>query len=317
MTNPTDLMLFGLGAGRAFGEAVAARLGRELSPHEERDFEDGEHKARPLVSVRRRDVFVFATLRGGPARSVNDELCRALFFIGAVRDAGAAQVTAALPYLCYARKDRKTKPRDPVTSRYVAALFEAVGADRVIALDVHNLAAYQNAFRIRAEHLEATALLVEHFAPLVVGRPVVVVSPDAGGVKRAERFRAALERRHGDAVGAAFVEKHRSEGVVRGDAVVGELSGATAIIIDDLISGGETIARAARACRSRGATAVYGAATHGLFAGDADRVLAEAPLAQLVVTSSVPPPPLPRLGARLTVLDAAPLFADAITNLHA
>src|SRR5512135_3205205 len=142
---PEPIHLFALNASRAFGERVAQRLGMPLSPHEERDFEDGEHKARPLASVRGADVFVIQSLYGEPGQGVNDKLCRLLFFIGALRDASAGRVTAVVPYLCYARKDRKTQARDPVTTRYVAALFEAVGTDRVLTLDVHNLAAFQNA----------------------------------------------------------------------------------------------------------------------------------------------------------------------------
>src|SRR5918995_1982378 len=183
-----DLALFALNATRAFGERVAERLGIALSAHEERDFEDGEHKARPLVNVRRRDCYVVQSLHGGPEESASDKLCRLLFFLGALKDASAASVTAVVPYLCYARKDRKTKPRDPVTTRYVAALFEAVGVDREVTIDVHNLMAYQNAFRCRTDHLEATGLFVDHFAKVAGDSEITVISPDPGGVKRAERF---------------------------------------------------------------------------------------------------------------------------------
>src|SRR5512144_1688636 len=150
-----ELMLFALEASRPFGEAVSRALGTPLSAHEARTFEDGEHKTRPLVNVRGRDVYVVQSLYGDAAQTVNDKLVRLLFFIGALRDASAARVTAVVPYLAYARKDRKSKSRDPVTTRYVAELFEAVGVDRIVTLDVHNLAAYQNAFRCRADHLEA------------------------------------------------------------------------------------------------------------------------------------------------------------------
>lgn len=187
-------VVFALQASRDFGEKVCAVAGVSLSAHEEREFEDGEHKTRPLVNVRNRDVYVIQSLYGDQQQSVNDKLCRLLFFLGALRDASAGRVTAVVPYLCYARKDRKSKPRDPVTTRYVAALFEAVGTGRVVTLDVHNLAAFQNAFRIRTDHLEARGLFVDHFAPLVQSEEIVVVSPDAGGVKRAEDFRQALSR---------------------------------------------------------------------------------------------------------------------------
>jgi ribose-phosphate pyrophosphokinase len=223
-----------------------------------------------------------------------------------------------IPYLCYARKDRQSKSRDPVSTRYVAALLETVGAERVVTLDVHNLAAYENAFRIRADHLEARRLFVEEFVPRIGREPVVVVSPDVGGVKRAEAFRQSLSRRLGREASGAFLEKYRSAGVVSGEAVVGDVEGRIAIILDDLISTGGTIARAVAACRSRGARAVYAAATHGIFVGEAGRMLAEPGLERLVITDTIPPfrldPALVR--GKVTVLDTAPLFAEAIRRIH-
>jgi len=313
-----DLSLFALHASRAYGERVAGALGVALARHEEREFEDGEHKARPSESVRGRDVYVVHSLYGEAAQSVNDKLVRLLFFLGAVRDAAAGRVTAVVPYLCYARKDRRSQPRDPLSTRYVASLLETAGAECVVTLDVHNLAAYENAFRIRAEHLEARKLLVDDFVPRIGSGPVVVVSPDVGGVKRAERFREALSRRLGREAGSAFLEKYRSAGVVSGAAVVGDIEGRTAIIVDDLISTGGTIARAVAACRSRGARAVYAAATHGIFVGDAARLVGDPGLERLVITDTVPPfrldPALVR--GKMTVLDTAPLFAEAIRRLH-
>ncbi|HWR77675.1 MAG TPA: ribose-phosphate pyrophosphokinase [Thiobacillus sp.] len=314
-----DLCLFALDASRPYGERVASALGVALSSHEEREFEDGEHKARPLENVRGKDVYVIQSLYGEPGMSANDKLVRLLFFIGALKDASAARVTAVCPYLAYARKDRRTKSRDPVSSRYVAQLFEAVGTDRVVTLDVHNPAAYQNAFRIPAEHLEARGLFVAWFAArLQDDEPIVVVSPDAGGVKRAEAFREALSRVLGRPIATAFMEKRRSEGVVSGEAVVGEVGGRTALIIDDLISTGTTLARAAAACKALGANRVYAAASHGVFVGAAGTVLADPALEKVLVTDSIPPFRLPPalLGSRVEVLESAPLFAEAIRRLH-
>ncbi len=318
MTDP-DLRLFALNASNAFGTAVSARLGTTLSPHEEREFEDGEHKTRPLASVRDCDVFVVHSLYGDPLQSANDKLVRLLFFIGALKDAAARRVTAVVPYLAYARKDRKSKARDPVSTRYVAGLFEAVGADCVVTLDVHNLAAFQNAFRCRTEHLEANALFVAHFAPLLRDAEIAVVSPDAGGIKRAEQFRNRLAKAVQRPVGAAFAEKYRSGGVISGEALVGDVRGKVAVIVDDLISAGSTIARAAQACRDHGATRVLAAASHGLFAGAANPVLAAAAVEQIVVTDSVPPLRVTddALKAKLVVTSTAGLFADAIARMHA
>jgi len=163
-----------------------------LAKHEERQFEDGEHKTRPLDPVGGTDVYVVQSLHGGPSESANDKLCRLLFFIGALKDAGAARVTAIVPYLCYARKDRRTKPNDPVITRYVASLFEAVGTAVFVALDVHNPAAFENAFRCRTVALTAAPLFVD-YAKALSGEHLCVVSPDPGGAKRAEIFRLALE----------------------------------------------------------------------------------------------------------------------------
>jgi ribose-phosphate pyrophosphokinase len=310
--------LFALDSSHDYGERVARHLGRPLAAHEEREFEDGEQKARPLVNVRQRDVFVLQSLYGDPEASVNDKLCRLLFFVGALRDAAAATVTAVVPYLCYARKDRKTQPRDPVTTRYVAALFEAVGTDRIVTMDVHNLMAYQNAFRCRTEHLEATPLFVHHFAAVVGGGEVTVVSPDPGGVKRAERFQAALGRRLGRPVASAFVEKYRAGGVVSGEALIGPVQDRIAIILDDLISTGGTLVRAATACRAHGARQVFAAATHGLFMGKGGALLRETAIDQIVVADTVPPFRLePQvIGSRVVVLDSTPLVAEAIRRLH-
>ncbi|HEY6059298.1 MAG TPA: ribose-phosphate pyrophosphokinase [Gemmatimonadales bacterium] len=312
------MILFALGSSSEFGATVSRALGVPLAPHEERLFEDGEHKCRPLASVRGRDVFVVQSLYGETGESGNDKLCRLLFFIGALKDAAAARVTALVPYLCYSRKDRKSKPRDPVTTRYVATLFEAVGTDRVVTLDVHNLAAYQNAFRCGTEHLEARHLFVDSLAPRVADAAVTVVSPDVGGVKRADALRDTLARALGREVPLAIMEKARSEGVVSGEALVGDVAGRVAILVDDLISTGTTLARAAAACRAHGAVRVIAAATHGLFTGDANARLAEPALDELLVTDSVPPFRLtdPAVRKKLTILDVGPLFAEAARRIH-
>jgi ribose-phosphate pyrophosphokinase len=312
------LALFGLEASGALAQAVANDLGVALASHEEREFEDGEHKARPLESVRGRDVFVIHSLYGDPSQSVNDKLCRLLFFLGALRDAGAERLTAVVPYLAYARKDQRSKSRDPVTTRYVASLFEAVGADCVVTLDVHNVAAFQNAFRCLAENLDSAALLASPVAALVGEREAVVVSPDAGGIRRADEFRRRLAAALGRPVAAAFAEKHRSAGAVRGGALVGDVQGRVAIIVDDLIAAGHTIDRAARACREHGASEIHAAAAHGLFAGEADEVLASAPVERIFVTDSVPSFRVTdaSLRSRLVTVSSAPLFGEAIARLH-
>lgn len=313
-----DLSLFALNATRGFGERIAAGLGIDLGSHEEREFEDGEHKTRPLENTRGRDVYVVQSLYSDTDQSVNDKLVRLLFFLATLRDASTARLTAVIPYLCYARKDRRTKARDPVTTRYLAQILEAVGVDGVVTLDVHNLSAYQNAFRCRTEHLEARKLFSRHLAGLVGEEEVTVVSPDVGGVKRAELFRETLGRHLGRPVVAAFMDKQRSEDAVSGEAVVGDLADRVALIVDDLVASGTTIGRAVKACRERGAKRIYAAASHGLFVGGAHEVLADPSLDELAVTNTVPPFRLPQalVSQKLSVLDVATLFAEAIRRMH-
>jgi ribose-phosphate pyrophosphokinase len=312
------LALFSLRWGQPFAERVAARLGVPLAAHEEREFEWGHHKSRPLESVRGRDVYVVTSLHGDAAHSVNDKLCRLLFFLGAIRDADPRRLTAVVPFLCYSRKDRQTKSRDPVITRYVAGLFESVGVDRVATVEVHNLAAFQNAFRCRTEHIDTAPLVADVLARELAAHDLVVVSPDPGGIKRAEILRDALSQRIGRHVPAAFVEKHRSQDVVSGDAVVGDVSGRTVVLVDDLISGGTTLARAARACRREGATGVVAAAAHGAFVPEASPTLAGAPIDRIFVLDHIPPDALePAFAAeRIRLIDSAGLIADAIREMR-
>ena len=308
------LALFSLRSGQPLAERVAAHLGTALTPHEEREFEWGHHKSRPLNSVRGHDVYVIESLHGDASHSVNDKLCRLLFFLAALRDADAARVTAIVPFLCYSRKDRQTKTWDPVITRYVAQLFEALGVHRVATVEVHNLAAFQNAFRCATEHIDAGPLFADVLARELTDRDLVVVSPDPGGIKRAEHYRDALSQRLGQAIPSAFVEKYRSQDVVSGHAVVGDVAGRTVVLVDDLIAGGTTLARAAQACRHAGARGVVAVAAHGAFVPEASRALADAPLDRIFVLDHIPPTPLePALVAqRLQVVDSAGLLADAV-----
>jgi len=293
-------------------KALARATGLPLAPLELRRFDDGEHKSRPLVSVRGGDVYLVCSLHSNGGESVNDRLCRLLFFAGAVRDSGADRITIVAPYLCYSRKDRRTNPHDPVTTRYVARMIEAAGVDRVVTVDVHNRAAFENAFRIPTEHLEANPLFAARCRTL--GNRLAVVSPDPGGFHRAEALRDTLEATTGTTVELAMLGKHRKGGVVRTEAFVGDVDGRVAVIVDDMIVTGTTLARAAEACRLRGATAVHAMATHGMFGASATGILGTSLLDSITVTDSVTPDrvELPNL----SVISLAPMLADAITVLH-
>ncbi len=312
------MSFFALHGSLELAERISRQLEIPIAQHEERSFEDGEHKSRPLHDVRGHDVFVLHSLFGDDRESGNDKLCRLLFFCGALRDSGAERVSVITPYLCYARKDRRTKPHDPIITRYVAAMFEAMRIDRLIAVEVHNVAAFENAFRCPTWHIESAPLLAAHFAPLLRGQKVVAVSPDAGGAKRAEQFRQALEQLTQDNVGSAYMEKYRSGGVVSGELLAGDVNGKVAVIIDDLISTGGTLVRAARACRAAGATKVFAAAAHGLFVGGAPDLFAAPELDGITVTNTVPPFRVPAGTAanRLTVLDISDAVARVIAACH-
>lgn len=315
----TTPIIFSLEADRDFAGRVAARAGAEHGSHEERGFEDGEHKIRPTVSVRDRDVYVVQSLYSDPDQAVNDKLLRLLFLIGALRDAGAARLTVVAPYLGYSRKDRRTKPRDPVTTRYVGQLFEAMRIDRFVTLDVHNVAAFQNAFRCPTEMLEARHAFIDDW--LALGRPtdpLCVASPDVGGVKRADAFRESLEERLSHEVSLAFMEKKRSEGEVTGKLVAGDVEGRTVLIVDDLIASGTTMTRAARAFLEHGAAEVHAVATHGIFSQRSDEILDTRDLTRIMISDTLPPFRLqnPTVRDKLDVVDITPLLGEAIHRLH-
>jgi ribose-phosphate pyrophosphokinase len=311
------MLLFALNETRPFGADVARHFGVGLSPHEERDFEDGEHKARPLVSVRGKDTYVIQSLHTGPHASANDKLCKLLFFLSTLRENGAARVTALVPYLAYARKDRQTKSRDPVTTQYVARLFEAAGADCIVTLDVHNIVAFQNAYRCRTIHLDTRALFARQVIELAKANSIAVISPDPGGVKRAQLFREMLEKQLQKPVGQGFIDKRRSAGVVSGELLVGDVKGKMAVVIDDLIASGGTMARAAAAAMDHGASEVIACAAHGLFTGDASATLSSSSIQLVMVTDSVPSFRLDERIAtsRLQIISAAPLFAECVRCL--
>jgi ribose-phosphate pyrophosphokinase len=315
---PHDLRLFALSESRDVGSAIADALGVDLAEHVEYNFDDGEHKMRPSVNVRGKDVFVVQSLYDEADASVNDKLCRLLFFCGALRDASADRVTVVAPYLCYQRKDRKTQPRDPITTRYVAGLLESVGVDRVLTIDVHNLAAFQNSFRCRTDHLEARPRFVDELLERSPSHDFVVVSPDEGGMKRANRFADGLRARLGRNVPTAFIEKLRTGNDISGGTLVGEVGGRVAVIVDDLIGTGGTICQATQACATGGAEAVVAVATHGVFVGEAASNLAMPELRSIMITNTIPPFRLAGsvVTDKLTVCDVSTRFAEAIRAIH-
>ena len=322
--NIQSIALFSPAASAALGGAIAKLLGVPLSPIEETEFGGGERKLRPLQDVRGRSAYVIHSLFGGPLGSANDHLCEMLFLIGALKDAGARRITACAPYLAYARQDRRIESGDPVTTRYVAQLFEAVGVGRVICLDVHDPAAFENAFRCGTVHVDAGSTFVQHVASKPSGLEYVVASPDIGGAKRARHFHGLLQTALGRPVDYALMDKTRSRGGLSGTLFAGDVAGKHVIILDDLISSGTTVLRAVGACRRAGATRVDVAATHASFAPEARRLFdpgipAHERPDSVVVTDSVPLAAgfSGYAKASLTVLGIAPVLAEAIGSPEA
>jgi ribose-phosphate pyrophosphokinase len=314
-------MLFALSESRVLGTAVACAAHLELAPLEERSFEEGEFKLRPLASVRDKPVFVVQSLAASAEAPVAQRLVRLLFLLFALHDAGAARTVAFVPYLAFARKDRRTQVRDPVNARYVAQLLEVTGIARLVALDVHNSAALDNAFRIPVDHLSALPMFVDHFAAARdPGTPApVVVSPDVGGVKRVQIFRELLERRLGHEVELAFIEKRRASGTVSTGRVVGEVHGRDAILLDDLCASGGTLVRAAGALRNAGARAVHVAFTHAPLARGLSALAACDAISQIVTTDSVGRDLQAELRSqpgRVTVLPVGPLLGLALMRIQ-
>lgn len=315
MTGTAPALLCWLSESQAFGADVASRAGIEVLPLEERPFEEGEFKLRPLDTVRGRTVFVAQSLAGSADAPVAQRLVRLLFLLLGLRDASAARVIALVPYLSFARKDRRTQPRDPVNTRYVAQLLEATGVSGLVCLDVHNPAALDNAFRIPVDHLTALPMFVRYIADQLPRGELAVASPDVGGVKRAQIFRELLARQLERDVDLVFVEKRRAQGVVSGGTVVGAVAGRTVIVLDDLCASGQTLIRAATSLRAAGAAAVHVAFTHAPLARGLAALSGCEEIASVITTDSVGQ--AVERSARLTELHVAPLFAEAVSRMIA
>jgi ribose-phosphate pyrophosphokinase len=288
---------------------LAAALAREvqqpLAPCTVRRFPDGELDISLDADVRGASVFVVQGLHA----PVGEHLLELALITDACQRAGARLVTAVIPYLGYARHDRRVTGREPLGARVVAELLAAGRVDRVVCLDLHSRAV-EGCFPRPVEHADAVPDLIEHVRAAVAGvGPAVVVSPDLGAVKRAEAFARPL------GLGVAVVHKQRLTGeTVKAQGVVGEVAGRHVIVVDDMISTGGTLVEAVRTVLDHGAkTPVTVVASHGLFVGPARERLAALPLARVVVTDSVPA--LPNPGFPLERVGAAKALAAVLRRL--
>jgi ribose-phosphate pyrophosphokinase len=286
-------------------EQIALHLGVELSEANLREFANGEIHCRYDASVRGCDVFIVQT-HCGP---VNDSLMEQLIMIDAAKRASAKRITAVCPYYGYARQDRKSAGREPITAKLVADILSAAGADRVVSVDLHS-GQIQGFFDVPFDHLTATPVLEgylrEHVADCT--EDIVVVAPDAGRVKVAERYSQHLGS------DLALVHKTRPRGTanqVEARHVVGDVAGRRCVIIDDMIDTAGTVCAAAELLTDAGASDVWAMATHGVLSDPAADRLKAAPISKVVVTDTLPVPE-DRVFDKLEVLSVAKVIADAI-----
>ncbi|MSV41003.1 MAG: ribose-phosphate diphosphokinase [Actinobacteria bacterium] len=301
---------FMLFAGRG-NEELAAELATELNvPLGEivlSTFSNGEIYCRFGESVRGADLFILQS----HSEPINERIMEQLIMIDAAKRASAKRITAVCPFYAYARQDRKAEGREPITARLLADLLTKAGADRVITVDLHT-GQIQGFFDMPVDHLTAVPLLVEHLVQSITG-DVTVVAPDAGGGKLARRFANLLEERGVDA-DLAFIDKRRPKGTHNeavAEEIVGDVSGRSCILVDDMIDTAGTISSAAHLVIDRGARDVRIAATHGVLSGPAVERLRDAPVQEVVVTNTIPIPKEKHFKT-LTVLSIAPIIAEAL-----
>jgi ribose-phosphate pyrophosphokinase len=296
-------------AGRAnhdLAEEVAAALGIPLDPLDLAEFANGELHCRFGNSIRGADVFIFGSHCSTADMSVNDAIMEQLIMVDAAKRASAKRISVVAPFYGYGRQDRKAEGREPITAKLVADLFETAGAKRIISVDLHS-GQIQGFFNGPVDHLTAMPVLVEWMAANL-GDDVVVVSPDAGRVKVAERYANQL------GADLAIVHKRHVKGAknsVEAKDVVGEVAGRPCVLIDDMIDTAGTIVAAADQLVDHGASSVCCAATHGVFSGPAIDRLKNSLLDRVVITNTLPLPPEKRID-KIEVLSAAGIIADAI-----
>jgi ribose-phosphate pyrophosphokinase len=270
-------------------------------------FANGEMLPRYGESIRGADLFIIQT----HCEPIHDRIFEQLLMIDAAKRASAKRITAVCPFYAYARQDRKAEGREPISARMLANLLTSAGADRVVSVDLHT-GQIQGFFDFPVDHLTAVPLLAEHLAESV-GKDVTVVAPDAGAGKLARRFANYLGD-HGVETDLAFIDKRRPKGtqnLAEAVEVVGDVSGRSCLLVDDMIDTAGSVTSAANLLHDRGATDVTIAATHGILSGPAVDRLKNAPVREVVVTNTLPIPTDKRWDA-LTVLSIAPIIAEAL-----
>jgi ribose-phosphate pyrophosphokinase len=298
------LQVFTGNANPVLAEAIMRFLGMPLGRAVVGRFKNGETRVKLEENVRGSDVFVIQSMQA----PVNEHLMELLIILDALRRSSAARITAVIPYFGYAKQEKKTSGREPISAKLVSNLLVTAGAQRILTIDLH-APAIEGFFDIPVDHLRAGPMLADYFRQQLLEN-VVVVSPDAGGVGRAEDFRIRI------GADLAIIAKKRIA-VDKPEIIemVGDVNGKTALLVDDMISTGGTLVEAATTLMARGAKEVLACATHPLFADGAGRKMRESGIVKTVVTDTVPLPEQER-DSVIEVLSMAPLLAEAIMRIH-
>ena len=305
LSDNNRLRLFSGSANIPLAQEVAGYLGMDLGPLIRKNFADGELYVQIQESIRGCDVYLIQPC----CYPVNDHFMELLIMIDACRRASARQITAVIPYYCYARADRKTAGRESITAKLVANLMTEAGAHRVLAMDLHS-AQIQGYFDIPFDHVYGSPVLLDYLASKNLP-DIVVVSPDVGGVARARAFAKKLN----DAPLAIIDKRRQAHNVAEVLNVIGDVEGKTAVLVDDLIDTAGTIVEGARLLRSEGARQVYACATHAVFSGPAISRLSSGVIEEVIVTNTIPLP-VARQFEQLTVLSVANLLGETIWRIH-
>jgi ribose-phosphate pyrophosphokinase len=304
MSRERELKVYTGSAHRALGESIAGSLGVPLGRAHLSRFSDGEVWFQIQDNVRGADVFVVQPT----APPVNENLMEMLLMLDAFKRSSASRLTAVVPYYGYARQDRKDKPRVPISAKLVADLLVTAGSDRILTMDLH-AAQIQGFFDIPVDHLFAAPVIMDYVMSLNLP-DLTVVSPDAGGVERARAYAKRLDAT------LAIVDKRREQpNVAEVHNVIGEVEGRTALIVDDIVDTGGTLAKVAEAIKAAGAREVLASSSHAVLSGDAIQRMARSPLSKLIVTDSIPLAPEKKID-KIVVLSIAELLAKAIRNIH-
>ncbi len=298
------LKVFAGSSNLELAEEICQYLGVPPGEQSLRRFSDGEVAYQVLENVRGADVFVVQP----SCPPVNESIMEMLIMIDAFKRASARRITAVLPYYGYARQDRKDKPRVPISAKIVGDLLTAVGASRLLTMDLH-ANQIQGFLNIPVDHLFAAPVILGHLATIGLNNPAIV-SPDAGGVERARFYAERLK------ANLAIIDKRR---VVANKAeimnIIGDVRGQEVVVVDDMIDTAGTLVQAAHALKDQGATRVFAAATHGVLSGPAIQRLRESPLEKVIVTNSIKVSEGKRID-RLTILSVASLLGEAIRSIH-